>query len=515
MTSIIRPLLMTTLLLLAACGDELQVGEDSGQQSAIDAGTPFAFVSRDSNNIDALINNSLEPSAYNPGAKLYVRAAVSSDASDVEILATAFKDEDYDVKDLNVSSDGKLLIFSVHGSQLLDSWNLFEYEFETAKLHRIISDDDVTNLGNDTGGAYTNDDTIIFSSDRHLVSDNQPANSDQSTVLFSMNREGQDLQQITQSSEDDIQSTTLKDGHMVFMRWKEQTSCGDMDSENFQSECLQTKTSSDAEPGIIEESFNLYRVAPNGEELIALYDQSTLGAQEGQSVQVDGIIQGSDGHLLAIMKNKQNPMLGGEIVQLKGPQATQSRNLEGEDISAETSAEQSTVYEYVKPESVNGQALNLSSDTAQVNGWYSAFWPYRDGTERMLVSWSQCMKSVDGIFRTCESEDSLEGVESRYGIWVMDVEHNTRMPVLQAKKGTVYTEIALGFPNLGENLQFDDDVIEPEPEEECDNDPLTVLPECPKEPTCDNDPLTALPECPVEPTCDEDPLTDLPTCQVE
>ena len=100
-----RALMLTALVtLLSACGEELQVSDDSGQEDVIASGTPFAFVSRDSRGVqDALSTNSLQPSAFNPGARLYVRSAISSEAADVEILNSVFGDQAYDVKDLSVS----------------------------------------------------------------------------------------------------------------------------------------------------------------------------------------------------------------------------------------------------------------------------------------------------------------------------------------------------------------------------------------------------------------------------
>ena len=207
-----KALVVALSLVLVGCGEELQTGEESGQENAIAGGTPFAFVSRDVvTTEDKLAINSLSPDSFNPGARLYIRDAISSDANDTEILTQLFGENSYDVKDLNVSSDGKLLVFSAHNNLQSDTWNLYEYDFSAKTLRRILSDDDLAKAGNDTNPAYTNDNVIIFSSDR----------TQQENALFVINRDGSDLEQVTQTTESDIQATSLKDGHVAFMRFSE------------------------------------------------------------------------------------------------------------------------------------------------------------------------------------------------------------------------------------------------------------------------------------------------------
>ena len=458
-----KALVVTFSFLLVGCGEELQTGEESGQENAIAASTPFAFVSRDVETTnDKLAVNSLSPDAFNPGARLYVRDAISSDANDTEILTQFFGENSYDVKGLNVSSDGKFLVFTAHDNSQSDTWNLYEYNFADKTLNRILSDD-LANAGNDTNPAYTNDNLIVFSSDR----------GQEASALFIMNRDGSDLQQVTETTESDIQATSLKDGHMAFMRLSENDcdkNCNQARSANGQS--------------TLNDTFNMYRMAPNGQNLQTLFDATSFTAEQG--VQLDEVIQGADGYMLAIIKNKYNPLMGGDIVELRGPQA-QSRSL------ADGTVSDDSVYEYVQPKTVAGNGQGVAENAASQTGWYSAFWPYRDGSSRMLVSWSQCLKQEGSAHRNCTKDDSLDGVDPRYGIWVLDVNNNTRLPVLQAKKNRVYTELALAFPNLGNTLSFDDEIEEPiDPEVTDPTDSETTDPTDP-ETTDPTDPETTDP----------------------
>jgi hypothetical protein len=381
-----KALVVALSLVLVGCGEELQTGEESGQENVIAGGTPFAFVARDVDTTeDKLAVNLLTPDTFNPGARLYIRDAISTDANDTEILTQLFGENLYDVKDLSVSSDGKLLVFSAHNNLQSDTWNLYEYDFSAKTLRRVLSDADIANAGNDTSAAYTNDNDIIFSSDR----------TQQANALFVMSRDGDDLEQVTQTTESDIQATSLKDGHVAFMRFSE----NDCDTE-----CNAARTLSGE--STLDDTFSMHRMAPNGQNLQTLFDASSFTKDQG--VQLDEVIQGADGYMLAIMKNKYNPLMGGDIVELRGPEM-ESRSLNDESDS---------VYEFVSPTILVGNGDSSDQTTASQSGWYSAFWPYRDGSSRMLVSWSKCLKQEGGVYRNCATDDNLDGVDARYWIWV-------------------------------------------------------------------------------------------------
>ncbi|MEH6449688.1 MAG: hypothetical protein V7765_13510, partial [Oleispira sp.] len=461
-------LLFFAILLTACGGDELAINEDQQQEEAIAEGTPFAYVVG-----DVVVGDNNENIT---AKKLMVRNAITSSASEIEILkrfSDDFAGEQYDVKNLTVSHDGETLLFSAHNLQADSSWNLYQYHFKSQKLERIISDDSIANLGNDTHAIYSIR-LILFSSDR----------IDGEMRLFAMERDGSNIIEITQP----------------------------LDSN-------------------LSVQISLVNVPGKGINTVPLEKTNiTAAAASADQLTYSDIMQGSDGRVLAIAKNAAHPMQGGAIVQLQGPEALPKTSdtpiTESEQNEKVTDPANQAIFEYLVATPVSSDTLVTGINDVAVNGWYSAYWPYRDGTSRMLVSWSQCIKSENGLARGCKIEDSLENIDPRYGLWVFDRNNNTRLPILQAQKNKIYTEIALAYPNLGEDIKFDDIppiVIEPtdptDPTDPtCDNDPLTALPDCPviPEPTCDNDPATALPDCPVipEPTCDNDPLTSLPDCPV-
>ena len=152
--------------------------------SAFSEDTPFAFVQRSVEEgaatkavrFDSLSTSSVHtpadinsPYTYDPGAALFVRASLEADAPQVDILGDYFQSSSYDVKDLNVSKDGRYLIFSAHGpltNVQHNSWNMYEYDFEQSTVRRIIADDNIANAGQDTNPTYALDGSVVFSSDR-------------------------------------------------------------------------------------------------------------------------------------------------------------------------------------------------------------------------------------------------------------------------------------------------------------------------------------------------------------
>ena len=108
-------LLSFLLLSLSSCGGG---GGGSGQGPdplAIDI--PIAFVERpisiaDSDNVE--IEDVLDPVKFNGGAGLFLRERASQSANSINITNRAFSaGAIYDVKDIDVSYDGRRLIFAM------------------------------------------------------------------------------------------------------------------------------------------------------------------------------------------------------------------------------------------------------------------------------------------------------------------------------------------------------------------------------------------------------------------
>lgn len=396
-------------------------GETGDQEAVAANNTPFAYVYRDG---EPVFRDASQPQQYFPGSKLIVHNALNSDAAPVEILNTLFPDGNYDAKDLTVSNDGKYLLFSARGDKG-QSWNIYEYAFEQQELQRIIRDDDRANAGNDTAPVYSNS-RIIFSSDR--------STTDDGTHLYIMERDGSDLTQITEGQQQDVDVTALGSGNVVFTRQNT--------SEPSMSAAL---VSGLTDPFERAKQPQLMKLNADGQSLQPLTNQISLPTQ-----QLSGLVQGHAGRLMALSGTQNSPLAGGQIIEFSGNKNNQSASAD-QSPAAEVQAQ----YEELRGRSLTSDNAEPSSNTTSTLGWYSAFWPYRDGSSRMLVSWSQCYKNEGRTVRLCENGENLENVDPRYGIWVFDANENSRRPVLRAKVGRIYSEVVLGYPNENNGLPFD------------------------------------------------------------
>jgi hypothetical protein len=81
-------------------------------------------------------------------------------------------------------------------------------------------------------------------------------------------------------------------------------------------------------------------------------------------------------------------------------------------------------------------------------GWYSAVFPYRDGSGRLLASWAQCLESSGDLTLPCEGSSTSTNLRpAQYGIWVVDPSDNTRLPVVKGHGNALYTDIVIGKYN--------------------------------------------------------------------
>src|SRR4030095_4903459 len=77
-------------------------------------------------------------------------------------------------------------------------------------------------------------------------------------------------------------------------------------------------------------------------------------------------------------------------------------------------------------------------------GRYRSAQPLFDGSDRLLVSWSQCRLIEDTRIVPCTSDrlSKTAPVEAPplYGVYVYNVHDNTQVPVVPPKEGFIYTE---------------------------------------------------------------------------
>lgn len=371
--------ILLSSLLLTGCGGD--IGTDTNQnQSAAVNDIPFAYVVKPLNTQPAIASNQ-----FQSGTRLMVRERISSDAADREILASAIGSNDYDVKHLNVSPDGHFLLFSARRAD--SSWNLFEYDFRTGVVRRIIRDDAVAEAGQDTHPTYTADGRIVFSSDRGQSADGQPV-----SVLYRMRRDGSDAETITSGAVYDYQPVSLSEGGLVFMRRQATPACA------LANDCWRFSLMQLDNTGAMNELATAVYTGSNYPELVEM-------TQDG------------DGRLLTLLRDPAHPLGGGDIAALSA--TISSRSISSGSPSA-----------ILEPGSYTGGQVVTAPEQISRGGWYSTFWPYRDGSSRMLVSWTQCLAQQGSLTIPCSDTDSAGNVTSRYGVWTYDPSTRTRQPVV-------------------------------------------------------------------------------------
>jgi fibro-slime domain-containing protein len=493
-------LAISSLMTLAACsGEGTQSASESSNNLALAKDDPIAYVQRSVNQTSSANRNRFDqarlssaqtplelysPYHFNPGAKLVERSGIDIDAVSTELLTDFFGSSSFDVKDLNVSADGTKLLFAAHGpiNHPTDySWNIYEYDFESKIIRRIIADNQLANTGQDTNPTYTLDGNIIFSSDRRAGNPDSPVPNivevenaeycykvtpkERPSLLHSMTSEGEDILQLTYGNNHDTHATTMKDGRVAFIRWNY--------SYQLMGECPAAKNSMDVntllrasddmpfgmqKPAswqtmqrceysetspvgdiIATNNYTLLRITPDGKSLEQLYKTVSVNASEEEFLFIDRIIQGENGQLLGLLKHKFKESLGGNLLEFQSPQNTVD----------------SSVFGNVSPASLIQGDVALYPGQLSKNGWYSALWPYRDGSSRLLVSWSQCLTDNGGVNGFCDNVVADNGLESEYGLWVFDASQNTRTPIVGAARDTVFDDVILSREHTGLEFPFE------------------------------------------------------------
>ncbi|MGH1487068.1 MAG: PKD domain-containing protein [Cellvibrionaceae bacterium] len=511
--------LCVAAVFLAACsGESSQSTSESSGSLALAKDTPMAYVERGVSQTAEANKSRFEearrgesqtplelysPYHFNPGAKLYERSGIDVDAVSNELLTDYFQSTAYDVKDLNVSPDGQTIVFAAHGpiTHPTDyTWNIYEFDFETKTIRRVITDDKLANkrvdsYGNevdahDTNPAYDQDGNIIFSSNRAAGNPDSPVpnivpvedaefctkvtTKEDPSLLHSMTSEGEDILQLTYGINHDTHPAMMKDGRIAFIRWSytyntdivrhcaadnnksistqdllKSTEAGPVGMNrpsNWSSEqlCSYKETINAGTKGgkvnlLHTNNYTLLRITADGKSIDQLYETVSIEPSDEQLVSLDRIVQAENGKLVGILKHKINDNLGGNIIELGSPQNPRASKMFGN----------------VAPTSLAGGDTQILPGYLSKNGWFSALWPYRDGTSRLLVSWTQCLVAEGGVSKFCQDAIGDDNSTSKYGLWVFNADDNTRLPVVQAGNNRVFEDVVLSRPQQGLEFPFE------------------------------------------------------------
>lgn len=410
---------------------------------------PIAYVKRPllRDDTGALIDEDVRNvNDFRPGGDLYLRDRASPTAEDRNITSSITQGMG-DVKDVEVSYDGKKLLFALRLPEIEDAdpedqptWNIWEYDIEAGSLRRVIQSNISAEEGQDVAPFYLPDGRIVFSSTRQtrsraILLDENPVNGlskggvpalDESqqelaSVLHVMNGDGTGIRQISFNQSHDLDPVVLSSGQVLFSRW---------DNAGANNE------------------INLYEMNPDGTGVKLVYGSNShdTGTTPTTAVQFIQPRELPDGRVLTVLRPFNGTGGGGQIV------AIDIANYIDNTLASYTGASSGGT--------AQAQILSLdvrSDDAPSLAGRLRAAYPLWDGTNRILMSWSACRVEVDEKIVPCtqehldvlnlpvdpENPPTVVEADPLYGIYIYDPADDTQMPVVVPEEGYVYSDVVV------------------------------------------------------------------------
>ncbi len=411
-----------------------------------------------------------EQITFDFGADLYYKDRASPSAEAVNITGELTQGLAA-IRDVEIAYDGSNLIFSMRfpfdpdvDEEDLPTWNIWKYTFETGVLERVITSDLTAEIGHDIMPKYLPDGRIIFASTRQtrsqavLLDEGKPGfpamDEDENEYTFNihlMNDDGSGVEQVTYNQSHDLDPAPLSNGQIVFSRWD------------------------NAGPG--NNAVDLYRMNPDGQATELLYGkQSHATGPGGEIIQFMQPRELEDGRIMSLIRPFTDTEGGGELVAIDTPQYVENTQPTAVNIGVLSGPAQvdSTVNE-----------VSTTPGEPSVGGRFSSVYPILDGTDRLLVSWSQCRlleqleddgdpMTEDTAIVPCTPErlaqlfvqpdpdnpvtpdvGSFVVAPPLYGIWMYDLRNGTQLPVVPGEEGFIFTEVVAADPKVAPPVVLD------------------------------------------------------------
>jgi len=457
-TPLSRALLVGILAVwLAACSSNtgpagstnsgISLGSGSSSTDPVSPDYAIAYIKRtlpSATNPDATpLNDDLRVQRnWNGPADVWLRESASPSASEINITASVTNGQ-WDVRDLDVSFDGTKLLFSMRPPLLPNTrpdeqpnWAIYEYATATSTLRQVITDPIAASLGHDVGPHYLPDGRIVFSSTRQhdakavLVNQGEEQftagiEGDRNTPAFNlhvMNPDGSGIHQISFNTGHDLDPSVLNDGRIVFTRWDIESGAG----------------------------MQLYAIDPDGGNLQLLYGRNSHDTgTPGSVVQFTQARARPDGKLVALLIPFAGTQFGGEPVLIDAANFVENtQTILGANVAVGATGQSPLVVNDV----VTTPAPDGSTAPAPPSpgGRFSSVVPLWDGSNRLLVSWSQCRLLNQTLIVPCTSSNlATPGVvpaPTIYGVWMYDPNTNTQLPVVAPIEGMMFTDAVVLAP---------------------------------------------------------------------
>ena len=420
-------------LLLAACSSGGNIDIGSGQRadpSTIDF--PIAYVKRTLP--DVANDDARDMRTFLVDADVFVKDRADASVAERNITDRVTKGDPYDVRDLDVSADGRKLVFAMRGPMIENAdeedqptWNVWEYTFATDTLKRVITSDIIAEEGHDVAPHYLPDGRIVFSSTRQrqakavLLDEGKPQFDPQtedrrepSFTLHVMNADGTGIKQISFGQSHDMDPTVLMNGRILWSRW-------------------------DTAPG--RSAIHLYTANPDGTDVQLHY--GALSHQTGTNnseVHFFKPREMPDGKVLALIRPLTDADLGGDLVLIDAKTYVENT----QPLQANASLQ--------GPAQVAATGNSVTTvPGVSAGGRFSAAYPLWDGSGRIAVSWTPCRAQINGQDRACTDDvlrdPAVQLAPPLYSIWMYDTAKRAFLPLMPPEAGKMITDIVVAQPH--------------------------------------------------------------------
>jgi len=423
---------------LAACSPGTNVDIGSGQDAdPVAADFPMAYIKRTLpvEQDDLTQQRDAIPDA---GADVYFRDRADPTAPEHNITERITGNDRYDIRDLDVAYDGTSIVFAMRGP--LDenqdeedppTWNIWEYVFATDTLRRVIATDFVAEAGQDVAPHYLPDGRLLFSSSRQrgskavLTDEGKQRFEAQTTdrgepafVLHVMNADGSltSIRQVSYNTDHDLDPTVLMSGKIMWSRW-------------------------DNAPGG-RNGIHLYQANPDGTGIELLY-----GAQSHATGTDDGNIEFvkaremPNGRIMVLVRPRTDADFGGNLHIIDTGTYVENTQPTLANIGLTGPAQQPAT---------GNDVSTLPVPAISRGGRFHDAFPLWDGTNRMIVSWAQCLALLNGQSRPCTddvvNDPAALPAPPQYSLWMYDMGARAFLPLMTPEAGRVITDVVLAQP---------------------------------------------------------------------
>lgn len=394
-----------------------------------------------------------------PTADLYLLNPTSAGGQEINVTksVTSTGSGTWDIKDVDVSSDGTRIIFAMRQITTANTkvandfkppnWNLWEYVVASNDLHTLLPTSDPDgSAAQYISPHYLPDGRILFATTRQLGSsavllnegkpefEGQTEDLNESAfVLHVMNADGTLMHQISYNQSHDVDVTVLADGRIMWSRW---------DHANGNN------------------GIHLYTSNPDGTDVQLLYgagshntistnpgNAATCPAGQDCTVEFARAREMPDGKVLALVRPFTNAGFGGNL-QIIDVQNFVENNQAVPDSASNSGFSTTSVAQQPATQNAVLTQVDTTKNIPVISpgGRFSSAFPLWDGTGRIVVTWNECrLQNTAGTILPCTDANladmTLTAAPVLYSAWMFDPSANTFKPLVTPVEGVMVTDI--------------------------------------------------------------------------